>query len=101
MTRLNNIVLSYLIVECYEKKCGLYIDRIKLINYIKTKTGVTDMTASEYINTLLRGIYIERKRYQIIFVSGGYKTRGDLDGGNAKAGDNQQGQAISGAARAD
>jgi hypothetical protein len=42
------------------------------IQYIKTKTGVREETAKDYMNTLKNGILIKNKLYKIIVKEGGY-----------------------------
>jgi hypothetical protein len=65
MSRLNNIVLSYLIVDAFNKQNSQPISLYKLQQYIMTKTGVTETTAKKYVVDLIRGITIQRKLYRI------------------------------------
>lgn len=73
MSRLNNIVLVYLIVEKYFEVEKNAVNHFLLEKFVIQKTGVKKDTANKYINTLLNGITIEGKFYQIIYVDGGYK----------------------------
>ena len=71
MTRHNNIVLTYLIVEKYNQQMERAILPIDLLTYIIRKTGVTKLTARCYIDDLKRGIFIEGKQYKIKSNEGG------------------------------
>ena len=72
MSRLNNLVLSYKIVEDYNKKLEKPLLPFVLKDYIKQRTAVRDDTAKEYMTALENGIFIEGKLYKIILRDGGY-----------------------------
>lgn len=75
MSRLNNLVLAYKIVEEYNNKVGRPLLPFHLKDYIKQKTAVRDDTAVEYMRALENGIIISGKKYKIILKDGGYSCQ--------------------------
>lgn len=73
MSRLNNLVVSYLIVDEYVGTMHKAILPFVLARFITRRTNVSEETAKKYIKELENGKFIEGKLYKIKYTEGGYR----------------------------
>jgi hypothetical protein len=73
-TRLKNLAISYNIVKEYNSKSKTPISYRSLMNLINQLTGVTELTAKEYISALVNGVRISGKLYKIREKEGGLEN---------------------------